>query len=83
MFRTTAEFDSAMGEILKQLSEGKDLSEISYSESEDDHNAAIVECIDKGYISGVTYFYTQDGKAHFSVINLRVTYNGLSFIESI
>lgn len=83
MFKTTQEFDSAMYEVLKELCNEKKLSEVAFPEDEDDRNAAILECIDKEYISGVTYGYTQNGKPHFSVSNLRVTYRGLSFMESL
>lgn len=82
MFKSTREFDSAMNDILKKLCNGRKLSDLDYPEDESDRDAAIIECINRDYISGVTYGHTQDGKAHFSEANLRVTYKGLSFMES-
>lgn len=82
MFKSTYEFGQAMVQILRQLCDEIDLLELSSPENESDRDAAIVECINKGYISGVTYDYTQDGKAHFCIGDLRVTYSGLSFMES-
>lgn len=82
MFKSTSEFNLAMGEILKQLCNNVSLENITQPENISDRDAAIVECIDKGYITGVTYGYTQDGKPHFSVSELRVTHSGLSFMES-
>lgn len=82
MFKSTAEFDSAMNEILKKLCNGAKISELDCPDDESDRDAAIIECIHRGYISGVTYGHTQDGKAHFSENNMRVTHDGLSFMES-
>ncbi len=82
MFKSTTESNAAMNEILKQICSGSKLDNLTLPEDEQDQDAAIIECIDRGYISGVTYDYTQDGKAHFSVSNLRVTHSGLLFMES-
>ena len=82
MFKSTTEFNFAMSEILKQLCNDVRLESLTKPENESDRNAAIVECIDRGYITGVSYDYTQDGKPHFSVSELRVTHSGLSFMES-
>ena len=82
MFRSTAELNIAMNEVLKQICNGSSLDSLALPENEQDKDAAIVECIDRGYIAGVTYDYTQDGKPHFSKSGLRVTHSGLSFMES-
>ncbi len=82
MFKSTAESNTSMSEILKQICNGSKLDNLTFPENEQDQDAAIIECIDRGYIVGATYDYTQDGKPHFSVSDLRVTHSGLSFMES-
>ena len=82
MFKSTTEFNLAMCDVLKQLCNDIKLENLTSPENDSDREAAIVECIDREYITGVSYGYTQDGKPHFSVSNLRVTHSGLSFMES-
>lgn len=82
MFKSTTEFNLAMSEVLKQLCNDIKLENLTFPENDSGREAAIVECIDREYITGVSYGYTQDGKPHFSASNLRVTHSGLLFMES-
>lgn len=82
MFKSTKEFDSAIKEILIKLRDGESISSMETSLEEDDFFEALVECIDRRYLSGLSYQRTMNGKPHFSQTNIRVTYSGLSFIET-
>lgn len=79
MFKSTQEFDSAVKNILIKLRDGESLNSIPQDE---DSLEAIVECINRGFLQGVTYDRTLDGKPHLQQMNPRVTYNGLKFIEN-
>lgn len=79
MFKSTKEFDSAVKSILIKLRDGESLNSIP---QDNDSLEAIVECINRGFLQGVSYDRTMDGIPCFQQINPRVTYNGLRFIES-
>lgn len=82
MFKSTKEFDSVMKDILVQIRDGIAVNSLSSSIDEGDFNAALAECVDRRYLSGLSYQRTMDGKPHFSLSDVRVTYSGLTFIES-
>ncbi|MFV0343945.1 MAG: YjcQ family protein [Anaerocolumna sp.] len=82
MFKSTKEFDSAIKEILEKLRDGENIGSITTALENDDFYEALSECVDRRYLSGLSYQRTADGKPHFSQTNIRVTYSGLSFIES-
>lgn len=82
MFKSTKEFDVAMKDILIQFRDGKTISTLSPLGNEDDFLAALCECVDRRFLSGLTYQCTLDGKPHFTEGDVRVTYSGISFIES-
>jgi len=82
MFKSTKEFDSAVKETLIKLRDGEKLDALTTTLQEADFDEALTECIDRGYLSGVSYQRTMNGKPHFQETNIRITYYGLSFIES-
>ncbi len=82
MFKSTKEFDSAIKEILVAICNGERINSIKTTLQIDDFNEALVECIDRKYLSGASYRRTEDGTPHFQGENIRVSYSGLSFLES-
>ena len=81
MFKSTKEFDSAVKVIVETVLSEKKLDPKVTSIGEDDYWEALAEAIHRGYVNGISYNRTADGKPHFQLINPRVTYSGLSFIE--
>lgn len=79
MFKSTKEFDSAMKNILEKVRDGESLNSLQV---DDDSLEAIAECITRGFLQGIEYERTASGKPCFQIVNLRVSYNGLKFIES-
>lgn len=82
MFKSTKEFDFAIKEILVKIRDGESINSKATSLEENNFNEALAECVDRRYLSGLSYQRTLDGKPHFSQTDIRVTYSGLSFIES-
>ena len=54
MFKSTKEFDSAMKDILVQIRDGIAVNSLSSSIDEGDFNAALAECVDRRYLSGLS-----------------------------
>lgn len=81
MFKSTAEFDKAMYLILCQIRDGSKLSQLKVNIPEDDVVQATVECVNRGYLEGVSVQKTAAGPV-VSDMKARITYAGLRFIES-
>lgn len=83
MFKSTKEFDAVMREILKSIIDEKtDLKDIFDKYGDQDAGDALVECIDRGLIKGYNYQTVISGKHVFNASTPRITYSGLSFLES-
>ena len=83
MFESTKEFDSSIKDVLKMVRDGENLDSISSKLNMDaaDFGDVIVECDNRGFLSGVSYRRTGDGIPRFSPNKIRITYSGLDFIE--
>lgn len=82
MFKSTIEFNSAIKEILTTVRDGKDINSDDSTIEQEDFWEAVVECIDRRYIIGVTYNRLASGAPVFQSKRPRITYSGLAFIEA-
>lgn len=82
MFKSTQEFNAAIKMILVQVRDNGLPKNINPDLPNEDYDEALVECINRGYLSGISYQRTLGGKPRFDYNNIRLTYSGLAFIES-
>lgn len=81
MFKTVAEFDKTMYSALCQIRDGSRLKELKLDCSDSDALHAIKECVDRGYLEGVSFRVTASGYIA-SEGDLFVTYSGLQYLEA-
>ena len=82
LFKSSSEFEAAMLIMLKEIIDEK-YENNDFTEKFGDENAgdALAECIDRGYLTGLSYQKNNNSKTIFHGSNPRITFQGLKFIE--
>jgi hypothetical protein len=81
MFKSTKEFDIVSYKILVNFRDGKfNPAEYDLNIDETDLNDALQRVVDLNCVKGISYTQTMGG-LHFQLMNPRITYDGLAFIE--
>lgn len=77
MKKNTRKFEKTMREIIKCVIDKQPLTEHCTNNSEQ-----LCECIDRGYIGGITYSRSEAGNAFFDLSELFIRYKGIEFLEN-
>ncbi len=77
MKKNTRKFEKTMREIIKRVIDKQPLAEHCT-----DNPEQLCECIDRGYIGGITYSRSEAGNAFFDLSEPFIRYKGIEFLEN-